>query len=107
MKKILRQIIVCTTSIISWSVLATGVNILCLLSFVAILGKDSGGRGEVLRSLAAAGITGLLTVSVIVMFFRKGFKNVAVSMSIAAFLLGGYYFFIIMAFGWPFLFNSN
>ncbi len=67
--------------------------------FIALLGKDSGGRDEVLRSLGAVGLTAIATFFVIAWLRGKGMTMQALSILVTATFLGGYYILIILAFG--------
>jgi len=74
-----------------------------MLSFMHILGRDSGGRDEVMRVLSATGVTGLITIGAVMLLYRKGLKLQAASASVAATLIGGYYIFLVLAFGAEYL----
>ena len=102
--KVFRDLTASIGSGVCWVVLATFVNLLSLFGFAAVLGKDFGGKDEVLRSFGAAGITAVLTMLAVILLFRNGMKLQAISISVIAALLGGYYLLVIFSFGAEYLF---
>ncbi|WP_136061642.1 hypothetical protein [Pontiella sulfatireligans] len=67
--------------------------------FHLILGPDTGGRSEVSRMLVSTILIGLVTFFAIRLLKRKSLPEAAFIMSIIASLAGGFFIFIIFAFG--------
>ena len=94
-------------SIFIWVFIAIVGYIGSLVLFQAILGPDGGGRTEVLRSLYAIGIAGLLTLFEIGLLFKWKLRFQAVSVLIVSILVGGYFLLTIILFGLGYLFPQN
>jgi len=105
--KILKNIAGSMLSIFIWAFIAIVGYIGALLLFQAILGPDSGGRGEVLRSLYAIGIAGVLTLCEIIILFKWKHRFQAISVLIVSILFGGYFLLIVIAFGQEYLFPEH